>query len=114
MIGKVGALLVATVLHSLSVRQASRMADWQVKACEFSSTVQGGEVIRALRSETGARIKVLESVEGSQERAVVISSSVTADGEWAPAQLALFRVHSCIMDAEGDSSSARVEASPCF
>ena len=52
---------------------------------------------------------MLESVDGSQERVVLISSSTVAEGEWAPAQLALFRVHSCIVDVEGDSSSARVE-----
>ena len=71
---------------------------------------QGGEVIKALRTETGARIKVLESVDGAQERVVVASSPATAEGGWAPAQLALFRVHSCIVDLDGDSSSARVEA----
>ena len=78
---------------------------------DTSGCVQGGEVIKALRAETGARIKVLESVDGAQERVVVISSPAAAEGEWAPAQLALFRVHSCIVDTEGDSSTARVEAS---
>ena len=74
--------------------------------------VQGGEVIKALRTETGARIKVLEVQDSRQEeRVVLLSSQGPSEGEWAPAQLALFRVHACLVEADGDAATVRFEVS---
>ena len=37
---------------------------------------------------------------------------VSSKGERAPAQLALFRVHACLVKPDGDSPSVRVEVRP--
>ncbi len=37
--------------------------------------VQGGDVVRAIRESTGAKVKLDESVRGMQERAIIIYSS---------------------------------------
>ena len=72
---------------------------------------QGGNVIKGLRSKSGARIKVLEAADAAQERVILISSPAPANDDWAPAQIALFLAHACIVEAEGDAVTARVEVS---
>eukprot|EP00249_Psilotum_nudum_P018423 c26796_g2_i1 orf=228-1925(+) len=72
---------------------------------------KGGGVIKAIRQETRAKVKVEDAIPGSEERVIYISSSSkggrdnkskdTEDGKeelLCPAQEALFRVHAKITD----------------
>ncbi|KAL0332088.1 UNVERIFIED_CONTAM: KH domain-containing protein HEN4 [Sesamum calycinum] len=78
---------------------------------------RGGEIVKQLRVETKAKIRIGESVPGCEERVVTIYSSSEetndfegADGRVCPAQDALFKVHDRIVadDAavEEDSEDA--------
>ena len=52
-----------------------------------------GEMIRAIREQTAAKIKVLDPVPGDEERVVVITCGEDGDRfALAPAQVALFRI----------------------
>lgn len=69
---------------------------------------KGGEVIARLRSETDARIKVEDRVNGCDERVVTISSSESngeESAEHCPAQLALFKVIERIVDLEAETQA---------
>ncbi|KAK3133735.1 hypothetical protein QOZ80_6AG0540320 [Eleusine coracana subsp. coracana] len=66
---------------------------------------KGGSTIRALQSETGASIKILEPIADSDERVVVISARENSDMMHSPAQDAVLRVHSRISEASVDKSS---------
>ncbi|XP_011098647.1 KH domain-containing protein At4g18375 [Sesamum indicum] len=65
---------------------------------------RGGEIVKQLRVETKAKIRIGESVPGCEERVVTIYSSSEetndfegADGRVCPAQDALFKVHERIV-----------------
>ncbi|KAL0450534.1 UNVERIFIED_CONTAM: RNA-binding KH domain-containing protein RCF3 [Sesamum latifolium] len=65
---------------------------------------RGGEIVKQLRVETKAKIRIGESVPGCEERVVTIYSSSEetndfegADGRVCPAQDALFKVHDRIV-----------------
>ncbi|XP_066394604.1 KH domain-containing protein HEN4-like isoform X1 [Miscanthus floridulus] len=66
---------------------------------------KGGSTIRALQSETGACIKILESVADSDERVVAISARENSDMMHSPAQDAVVRVYSRISEASMDRTS---------
>lgn len=70
---------------------------------------KGGSIIKALRQECRSKIKVEDSVPGSDERVIYICSSYREgrDGEKRgafPAQEALLRVHARIVDGVGGAS----------
>ncbi|KAF8760438.1 hypothetical protein HU200_010174 [Digitaria exilis] len=66
---------------------------------------KGGSTIRALQSETGASIKILEPVPDSEERIVAISARENSDMMHSPAQDAVVRVYSRISEASNDRNS---------
>lgn len=90
---------------------------------------KGGGIIRSLRQETHAKIKIADSIHGVDERVIIIFSSPkdqrkeqdeekNSDGETdnavkddidreplCPAQDALFKVHARIVDGEGGGGS---------
>jgi hypothetical protein len=63
---------------------------------------KGGEIIKQLRADTGARIRIEECLPNAEERVITISASDTADASWSPAQEALFRVHSRIVEGDNE------------
>ncbi|KAJ1290256.1 hypothetical protein BS78_02G229200 [Paspalum vaginatum] len=67
---------------------------------------KGGSTIRALQSETGACIKILEPIAESEERIVAISARENSDMMHSPAQDAVVRVYSRISEASMDRSSS--------
>ncbi|KAL6601213.1 hypothetical protein ACP70R_044433 [Stipagrostis hirtigluma subsp. patula] len=67
---------------------------------------KGGSTIRALQSETGASIKILELIADSDERVIAISARENSDMMHSPAQDAVLRVHSRIAEASMDKNSA--------
>eukprot|EP00241_Pyramimonas_parkeae_P019496 CAMPEP_0114307704 /NCGR_PEP_ID=MMETSP0059-20121206/17615_1 /TAXON_ID=36894 /ORGANISM="Pyramimonas parkeae, Strain CCMP726" /LENGTH=305 /DNA_ID=CAMNT_0001431193 /DNA_START=125 /DNA_END=1039 /DNA_ORIENTATION=- len=76
---------------------------------------KGGEIIKQLRADTGARIRVEEAAGGgaADERVITISAAdLPHHASWSPAQEALFRVHSRIVegDHEGDIPSGNASA----
>ncbi|EOY03507.1 RNA-binding KH domain-containing protein isoform 1 [Theobroma cacao] len=75
---------------------------------------RGGEIVKQLRAETKSKIRIGETVPGSEERVVTIYSSrdetnALEDGNnfVSPAQDALFRVHDKVVaeDLHGDEDS---------
>ncbi|PAN13178.1 hypothetical protein PAHAL_2G319300 [Panicum hallii] len=66
---------------------------------------KGGSTIRALQSETGASIKILEPIADSDERVVAISARENSDMMHSPAQDAVVRVYSRISEASIDRNS---------
>ncbi|KAF7059633.1 hypothetical protein CFC21_066504 [Triticum aestivum] len=73
-------------------------------ARNFSSN--GGSTIRALQSETGASVKVIDPVADSDERIIVISARENSEMMHSPSQDALIRVYSKISEASMDKSSS--------
>eukprot|EP00976_Prorocentrum_cordatum_P060798 1176047-Prorocentrum_minimum.AAC.12 len=73
---------------------------------------KGGEIIKQLRADTGARIRIEECLPNAEERVITISAGDTADASWSPAQEALFRVHSRIVegDTEGELPTGNTSA----
>ena len=73
---------------------------------------KGGSVIKALRTECRSKIKVEDPVSGSEERVVLISSSLDQFKEVSPyvcnAQEALFKVHARINEVEEDDDPVNV------
>eukprot|EP00245_Coleochaete_scutata_P005389 TRINITY_DN1888_c0_g1_i2.p1 TRINITY_DN1888_c0_g1~~TRINITY_DN1888_c0_g1_i2.p1 ORF type:complete len:604 (+),score=111.05 TRINITY_DN1888_c0_g1_i2:97-1908(+) len=65
---------------------------------------KGGSIIKQIRDETGARIKVADAVPGVEERVVIVSGPEAPGVEFSPSQEGLFRVHQRII--EGDLSEA--------
>ncbi|CAK9863214.1 unnamed protein product [Sphagnum jensenii] len=61
---------------------------------------KGGNIIKALRQETGARIKIADAVPGVDERVIIISAPERDRAHGRDPQEALFRVHGRIVDAE--------------
>ena len=88
---------------------------------------KGGSIIKTLREETRAKIKVEDAIHGADERVIYISSSSLRDGDGregererdveereemlCPAQEALFRIHGRITERDdiGKSSFERKE-----
>ncbi|CAN6196486.1 unnamed protein product [Urochloa humidicola] len=66
---------------------------------------KGGSTIRALQSETGASIKILEPIADSDERIVAISARENSDMMHSPAQDAVVRVYSRISESSIDRNS---------
>ncbi|ERN14218.1 RNA-binding KH domain-containing protein RCF3 isoform X1 [Amborella trichopoda] len=64
---------------------------------------KGGSIIRALQNETGAEIKILDSVPDSEDRVIVISAPTHPDDRISAAQDAVLRVQSRIFKAAPDS-----------
>ncbi|KAK8334866.1 hypothetical protein V6Z12_A09G015300 [Gossypium hirsutum] len=84
---------------------------------------RGGEIVKQLRAETKSKIRIGETIPGSDERVVTIYSSrdernALEDGDAfvSPAQDALFRVHEKVVaddlhsddESEGHQSTARL------
>uniref|UniRef100_A0A453L6L3 K Homology domain-containing protein n=1 Tax=Aegilops tauschii subsp. strangulata TaxID=200361 RepID=A0A453L6L3_AEGTS len=67
---------------------------------------KGGSTIRALQSETGASVKVIDPVADSDERIIVISARENSEMMHSPSQDALIRVYSKISEASMDKSSS--------
>eukprot|EP00271_Cylindrocystis_brebissonii_P015824 TRINITY_DN38860_c0_g1_i1.p1 TRINITY_DN38860_c0_g1~~TRINITY_DN38860_c0_g1_i1.p1 ORF type:complete len:571 (+),score=97.62 TRINITY_DN38860_c0_g1_i1:165-1877(+) len=63
---------------------------------------KGGSVIKVLREETGARIKIADAVPGIDERVIIISGPDHPDQDWSTAQDGLLRVHARVV--EGDDN----------
>jgi len=61
---------------------------------------RGGEIVKQLKAETGARIKVADAVPNCDERVVIMSSSPDPDVQWNCAQVdfthASCRVYCCL------------------
>ena len=62
---------------------------------------RGGDVIRQIRAETTAKIKILDAVPGAEERVVLITCNEDGVAPISPAQVALFRVYACVAEAGG-------------
>ena len=65
---------------------------------------KGGCIIRQLREETGARIKLGEAKEGMDERVIGIAAVDEPEAPWSAAQEALFRIHTRIVEGDGGVS----------
>eukprot|EP00899_Mesostigma_viride_P015437 jgi/Mesvir1/23895/Mv10680-RA.1 len=65
-----------------------------------------GSVIKQLRDETGARLKVADPIQGCEERVVIISAQDPADCTWSAAQEALFRVHKRVVEGDNPAEAA--------
>ena len=65
---------------------------------------QGGDIIQAMRSATGARIKVEPLLAGCPERVIAILAPDQPGDRWCDAQQALFRVHERITAPELDGA----------
>jgi len=63
---------------------------------------RNGEVIQQIRSQTGAKVKVCEQVNGAEERIICVSSSDDGLAPMLAAQVALFRVYRCIVESAGN------------
>jgi len=63
---------------------------------------RNGEVIQMLRSETGAKVKVCEQVNGADERIICVSSSDDGLTPLLAAQIAVFRAYRCIVESAGN------------
>lgn len=66
---------------------------------------RGGEIVKQLRADTQAKIRIGESVPGSDERVITIFSSSAEtntyeDSDVCPAQEALFKVHDRLVQEE--------------
>lgn len=68
---------------------------------------RGGEIVKQMRSDTQAKIRINESVHGCEERVVIIYSSseetnsfMDSDDLVSPAQDALFKVHDRLIAEE--------------
>ncbi|KAA8540169.1 hypothetical protein F0562_024267 [Nyssa sinensis] len=69
---------------------------------------KGGSVIRALQSETGASIKIVDAAPDSDERVVVISARENSEQRHSPAQDAVIRVHCRIAEIGFEPGAAVV------
>eukprot|EP01018_Ginkgo_biloba_P029386 Gb_18830 [translate_table: standard] len=63
---------------------------------------RGGSIIKNLREEIGVKIKVTDSVPGSDDRIIIISSNEVPDDNLSPAQEALLHIQSQIVDLGPD------------
>ncbi|GBG73588.1 hypothetical protein CBR_g16930 [Chara braunii] len=70
-----------------------------------------GAIIKQIREETGARIKIADAVPNVDERVVIISAKDDQEVAWSPAQDALFRVHNRTMEPD-DGPGAPVMVQP--
>lgn len=74
---------------------------------------KGGVIVSRIRQETGARVTVQESVQGCDERVIVISAPKDSGnnggdmGKISPAQAALFRVHGRIFEDIADENDPK-------
>lgn len=66
---------------------------------------KGGTIIRSLREEIGVKIKVTDSVPGSDDRIIIVSSNESPDDNLSPAQEALLHIQSQIVDLGPDKDS---------
>eukprot|EP00239_Pterosperma_sp_CCMP1384_P008297 CAMPEP_0197848946 /NCGR_PEP_ID=MMETSP1438-20131217/10553_1 /TAXON_ID=1461541 /ORGANISM="Pterosperma sp., Strain CCMP1384" /LENGTH=342 /DNA_ID=CAMNT_0043461427 /DNA_START=77 /DNA_END=1105 /DNA_ORIENTATION=+ len=59
-----------------------------------------GSIIKSLRDETGAKIKIADPAPGSEERVVIVSGADDPTASFSAAQEALFRVHQRVYESE--------------
>ncbi|MQL85911.1 hypothetical protein Taro_018437 [Colocasia esculenta] len=72
---------------------------------------KGGSIVRALQSDTGASIKIVDAILDSEERVIAISARENSEFQHSPAQDAVLRVHSRLAEAgieKGAAASARL------
>lgn len=78
---------------------------------------RGGDIVKQLRNETRAKIKIGEAVTGCDERVVTIFSSSSASDETnagekvlSPAEDALFRIHDRVVADDNGGGEEKVTA----
>ncbi|XP_061364085.1 KH domain-containing protein HEN4 [Gastrolobium bilobum] len=69
---------------------------------------KGGSIVRALQSETGASIQIVDAGPDSDERVVVISARENPEQKHSPAQEAVIRVHSRLTEIGFEPNAAVV------
>uniref|UniRef100_A0A1D1YD91 KH domain-containing protein At4g18375 n=1 Tax=Anthurium amnicola TaxID=1678845 RepID=A0A1D1YD91_9ARAE len=72
---------------------------------------KGGAIVRALQSDTGASIKIVDAISDSEERVIAIAARENSEFQHSPVQDAVLRVHSRIAEAgveKGAAVSARL------
>lgn len=67
---------------------------------------RGGSIVKQIRDETGARVKIADAVPGVDERVVIVSGLEDKEREWSPAQEGLFRVYDRILDVAPEETVA--------
>ncbi|CAA7409326.1 unnamed protein product [Spirodela intermedia] len=67
---------------------------------------KGGAIVRALQSDTGASIKIVDAIPDSEERVIAISARESSEFQHSPAQEAVLRVYSRLTEAGVDKGSA--------
>lgn len=72
---------------------------------------KGGSIIKQIRDETGARVKIADAVPGVDERVVIVSGAEDRGREWSPAQEGLFRVYNRILDVAPEEAAAPIGTS---
>ncbi|XP_078434373.1 KH domain-containing protein HEN4-like [Wolffia australiana] len=72
---------------------------------------KGGSIVRALQSDTGASIKIVDAIPDSEERVIAISARESSELRHSPAQEAVLRVYARLAEAgaeKGPAASARL------
>lgn len=75
---------------------------------------RGGDVIRRIREETGAKVKLLDALEECDWRVVLLSSVEDALSPFCGAQEALLRCFYCCVEDSVGSTSARMLVPPNY
>uniref|UniRef100_A0A7S0X234 K Homology domain-containing protein n=1 Tax=Mantoniella antarctica TaxID=81844 RepID=A0A7S0X234_9CHLO len=75
---------------------------------------RSGDTIKALREQSGAKIKVEDAIPGSEERVVAISCAEDGVSPMSPAQVALLRVYACIAEPPQGAGAAAYTGPPPF
>lgn len=72
-----------------------------LESSENECCAQGGDVIRSIRSETNAKVKVEDIVPGQTERAITISAADKSGAPSCPTQDALQKLLQRVVEIEG-------------
>jgi poly(rC)-binding protein 2/3/4 len=75
---------------------------------------RSGDTIKALREQSGAKIKMLDAIPGCEERVVAISCAEDGVSPVSPAQVALLRVYACIAEPPQTASTEPYTGPPPF
>jgi poly(rC)-binding protein 2/3/4 len=75
---------------------------------------RSGDTIKALREQSGAKIKMLDASPGCEERVVAISCAEDGVSPMSPAQVALLRVYACIAEPPQGAGAAAYTGPPPF
>lgn len=70
---------------------------------------KGGSIIKSIRDDTNAKIKIAEAVSGVDERIVIVSGPEDPNSDWTPAQEALIRVINQISDVSATANDMKVD-----